>query len=66
MLDAFTEVVGARVGIGREDAVWDGPQPSEALVFGEKLHKDALAHLNTHSRYHQREMDWQQAWGTMD
>lgn len=66
MMEAFAEIVGTQIGIGREDAVWDGPQPAEGLVFAEQPHKDALKHMETHRRYHQREFEWQQVWGPID
>jgi hypothetical protein len=66
MLDAFREVVGVNANVDREKAVWDGPLPVEGLVLGEDIHKHALDHHMTHTRYHQRERDWNDARGMID
>lgn len=68
MSEAFHEIVGAKVGIDRDEAIFDPPESNDGrgLVFGPELHGSFRAHMETHSFYHRREHEWMAQYGSID
>lgn len=69
MTEVFNEVVKTEAKIDRDTAVFNPPPDydgSPIVVFDSEFHELVKTNIRTHTKYHLREHQWIQTWGTID